>query len=540
MDIETETPDGTSDPDAASSPFETADAVKPVWIVTPFVRLARVHGLSAAADAMIAVALAGSLFFEIDPDAARWRVLLYLLFTIAPFALVGPFIGPAIDKAPGGRRAIVIGIAILRAVAACLMIPTIDSFLLFPVAFVNLVLGKSYAVAKASIVPATVKSNDELVDKNSRLAVLSAVAGFTGAVPALAAQWLLGTTAILILAMLTYLGAFVLAFQLERSPNAQGASAARGAGSSDEARSAGITLSASAMAILRGIVGFMFFMIAFGFRGGGDGIDLSQTGAAFGVAVREALGFPIESGAVAAWQLGIVLAFNGAGSLLGSFLAPKLRERTTEETLILGALLSIAAIGVLATWVGGLNGAAVLAMVVGFGASASKVAFDAIVQRDAPNSNYGASFARFETRFQIAWVLGALISVLLVVWMPPRIGFLIIGAAAIFAAASFLVGFRTLRGAHGVNVPWGVRRPDASPTGSTRPDRKDSTLEIPVWVGGQSSAPPPSPTAPPPAPPSESTPAAGSATQRPKRRSLFDRKPATKDPEQPQLWDDHR
>ena len=36
-----------------------------------------------------------------------------------------------------------------------------------------------------------------------------------------------------------------------------------------------------------------------------------------------------------------------------------------------------------------------------------KLAFDSIVQRDAPDANRGRSFARFETRFQIIWVVGA-------------------------------------------------------------------------------------------------------------------------------------
>ena len=54
----------------------------------PFARFARMHTLSAAADGLITVALAGSIFFSIEPDAARWRVALYLLLTIAPFAVV--------------------------------------------------------------------------------------------------------------------------------------------------------------------------------------------------------------------------------------------------------------------------------------------------------------------------------------------------------------------------------------------------------------------------------------------------------------------
>ena len=39
----------------------------------------------------------------------------------------------------------------------------------------------------------------------------------------------------------------------------------------------------------------------------------------------------------------------------------------------------------------------------------AKLAFDSIVQRDAPDANRGRSFAKFETRFQIIWVVGALL-----------------------------------------------------------------------------------------------------------------------------------
>ncbi|HAE55601.1 MAG TPA: hypothetical protein DCG25_11575, partial [Acidimicrobiaceae bacterium] len=74
----------------------------------PFARLARVQLASAAGDALFTIALAGSLFFNLDPDAARPKVALYLILTIAPFAIVGPLIGPLIDRLQGGRRAMMI------------------------------------------------------------------------------------------------------------------------------------------------------------------------------------------------------------------------------------------------------------------------------------------------------------------------------------------------------------------------------------------------------------------------------------------------
>ncbi|MFP3901280.1 MAG: hypothetical protein ACLFXM_10520, partial [Acidimicrobiia bacterium] len=60
------------------------------FITTPFSRLARTHALSVAGDTLITVALAGSLFFSIEPDAARGRVALYLALTMAPFSVVAP------------------------------------------------------------------------------------------------------------------------------------------------------------------------------------------------------------------------------------------------------------------------------------------------------------------------------------------------------------------------------------------------------------------------------------------------------------------
>ncbi|MFM7771547.1 MAG: MFS transporter, partial [Acidimicrobiaceae bacterium] len=62
------------------------------------------HALIACGEAAFAIALADSLFLSISPDAARSRVLLFLAMSLAPFAIVAPFIGPVIDRIPGGRR----------------------------------------------------------------------------------------------------------------------------------------------------------------------------------------------------------------------------------------------------------------------------------------------------------------------------------------------------------------------------------------------------------------------------------------------------
>ena len=57
-----------------------------------------------AVDAVLAVSLAGTLFFSAAEAESRTSVAAYLLVTIAPFALLAPFIGPALDRIRTGRR----------------------------------------------------------------------------------------------------------------------------------------------------------------------------------------------------------------------------------------------------------------------------------------------------------------------------------------------------------------------------------------------------------------------------------------------------
>ncbi|MCB9390560.1 MAG: hypothetical protein H6512_13670 [Acidimicrobiia bacterium] len=88
-------------------------------------------------------------------------MLLYLLLTMAPFAVVSPVIGPALDRAQGGRRIMLVFCTAGRGVMCVLMSRHMDGLLLFPEAFTLLVLQKGYAVAKGAVVPhmSTTKAN---------------------------------------------------------------------------------------------------------------------------------------------------------------------------------------------------------------------------------------------------------------------------------------------------------------------------------------------------------------------------------------------
>src|SRR4051812_15382050 len=139
------------------------------FTVSPFARLARTHALSTAADAMVATALAGTIFFEGATSQARGKVFLYLLLTMAPFALVAPLIGPALDRARSGRRWMIVATTVGRAVATLVMMRDVETLWFYPEAFVVLVLQRGYAIARSALVPATVGSDEELVEANSKL-----------------------------------------------------------------------------------------------------------------------------------------------------------------------------------------------------------------------------------------------------------------------------------------------------------------------------------------------------------------------------------
>src|SRR5918999_1507774 len=70
-----------------------------------FGRLLFFQATGAAGDALIALALAGSLFFSVPTAEARGRVALYLLLTVAPFAVVAPLLSRYLDRHRGSSRA---------------------------------------------------------------------------------------------------------------------------------------------------------------------------------------------------------------------------------------------------------------------------------------------------------------------------------------------------------------------------------------------------------------------------------------------------
>ena len=392
----------------------SAASVNSRLTLSPFGRLARTHAMGAAGDGAVALALAGSIFFSISPSAARTSIALYLLLTIAPFAVVTPLIGPMIDRVRGGRRIMIVATFLGRAVAAVLMALYVDSLLLFPLAFALLVLQKTYAVAKSALVPGLVRGHDELVEANSKLALLSTVAGMAGIIMGSLFGLLAGPAFAAALAAVVYLVGMIQSLTV---PKIVVASEGPEAVEIEEVRGAMIQVSAIATGLLRLFIGFVTFLLAFEIRGADEGVDLALEGSAVGAGTAVLTGRDlmdvVRDPPAPFWHFGVVAAAAAAGALVGASMAPILRRRLREEYILLGALLMPFIGGLTAAIVGGIWGAFFMALGVTVGASAGKLAFDSLVQRDAPDANYGRWFARFEARFQLAWVAGAFIPVLI-------------------------------------------------------------------------------------------------------------------------------
>ena len=363
------------------------------------------HALTACGEAAFAIALADSLFLSISPDAARSKVLLFLAVSLAPFAVIAPFIGPVIDRVPGGRRITVLIVNILRCITVVLMIQRINSVALFPLAFISLVLSRTYAVSKTALVPTLVGSDQELVAANGSLGLLAGLIGFAAAVPAGLLQ-LVDSRLTLSMSALMFGLAGLVSLQLPRHV----ATTPKTANESEiiELKGSGVRHAALAMMLLRGMVGFLFFHVAFWLR---------------------------DEQAGTAW-FALALGLSSLATMLANAVSPLVRRWISERTMMILSLAVISLTGILSGVLGSITAGIVLIAVSNGMGSIGRLAFESIIQREAPDANRARTFVKFETVNQLAWVCAGLAAV--VFTFSGEVGFAIIGVASALGLIYFL------------------------------------------------------------------------------------------------------
>jgi hypothetical protein len=130
-----------------------------------------------------------------------------------------------------------------------------------------------------------------------------------------------------------------------------------------------------------------------------------------------------------------VLTLSATGNGVGVILAPLLRRKVREEWILSGSILVPAVLLVFAARSAGRASLCIAAFSIAGGAACGRLVFDSLVQRDAPDAARGRAFARFETRFQLVWVLGGVLAVLFP--FKERGGLFLLALVLLFAGLSY-------------------------------------------------------------------------------------------------------
>jgi MFS family permease len=425
--------------------------------------LAQLIELSAAgsiADGFVAVALAGTLFFSASVTEARGKVALALIITMAPFALLAPFVGPMLDRVQQGRRYILIGTVLARGLLCWGMAGAVqnnDTLTLLPAAFGILVLQKAYGVTRASVTPRLLPGEITLVTANARCALASLIATSAGVpiaagIDAAAGGKATGAAWVLRVGTLLYLAAMVPGFRLPSGVDEPAADQADQAavvppatvvppadaghyGGSAAAADRSVNGSAPASHGARGTAGADVGAgpQAQSARGTKRRLRWKLFPRPVGPVVGEAIGANLTLRAYSGFMifflafilrtvhfgsvsdrlaLGEMIAAVAIGGFIGTAIGAALRSRA-PQAIVFGMLAATLVVTTLCALNFGLWAAVIVAFAAAVGQTLVKLALDSIVQREISTDVRSSTFAASETLHQLAWVIGGLLGLLM-------------------------------------------------------------------------------------------------------------------------------
>jgi len=383
------------------------------------------HSIHSAADALLTVALANTLFFSVDVHQARSRVALYLIVTMAPFAVVAPVVGPLLDRFRNGRRYALAATLIGRALLAWVIAGAVASkggFELYPAAFGALICSKAYGVTRSAVVPRVLPPSVTLVRGNARLSLWGILAAAVAAPIGQALSWSTGSPAwTLRLATLCYLAGCVFAFRLpSRVDSNEGEVPLRSRKRDDDSYDQIADTETRVIKIRQPVRPNLFRRILPPLRGIGPRMPTMLRAIsglrAFSGFLTLFLAFIIRThplgGLSTNVDLGLIVAAATIGSIGGTTIGAWLKSRNPEP-LAIGALFATAAIGIVsAIWFGILT-ATLAILITALVSSIGKLALDSVIQHDADDAVRTSAFARSETVLQLSWVLGGFLAIVL-------------------------------------------------------------------------------------------------------------------------------
>jgi hypothetical protein len=368
-------------------------------------RYALCHLTSAAGDSLLAVSLADSVFFSLPVDEAKIRVVAYLGLTMLPLAVAGPLLVVPLDRA-GPRRAIAFLAAAVRAVIAFVVAGRLETVALYPAALTILIASRVHLITKNGLTMAYAGPGEGLMRANARLGRV-AVAGALVAAPvgaAAAALW--GAGAAMVLAGLMYALCALVTLRLP-DPRVRAQPKPIGRRGRIEA----LTGPAIGAVGMRAATGFVLFLTAFAIQRGE---------------------FP------ASWFAMMAIAA-ATGGFLADVLAPRLPETLREEIVVVGCTVAAGFAAFLAFQAFSLPVLVLFGLTAGAATELGRLAFQSLMQDQAPGGALGRVFVRYEVAFQLAWVAGAIGPALFPI--DSKTGILIIAGFYLALAAAWAVRF---------------------------------------------------------------------------------------------------
>jgi MFS family permease len=420
-------------------------------------RLLDLHAASCAGDTLVAIGLAGTIFFAVPVGEARGRVALYLLITMLPFALLAPVVGPVLDHFRHGRRYALALTMLGRAFLAYMISEHVGGFTLYPAAFGILALSRAYGVARSAAVPRVLPEGLGLSEAGARASVFGTFAGAVVA-PLGVLAYAIGPAWPLRLSMVVFVIGMVLALRLppradsqppEVVPRAFQLPGHKGA----KVLSGRLVLAALlGSATLRALYGFLTLFLAFSIRSGHLPTRLLP-----------------DWKLTPATALGVVAGALGLGSFLATAIGTKLHIK--RPTLLQAAvILAVAVAAALAALRYSLPFVVGLCLLAAIASGLAKLAVDATIQDRVDEQVRASAFAHAETLLMLAWVVGAGLGL---IPFNGRLGLALAAVAMAFGAARALPAALRLRRDRLGQPP--VEPTRAEQPGRTRPLRKPRT-----------------------------------------------------------------
>jgi MFS family permease len=359
----------------------------------------------------------------VQPGEARNKVAMYLLITMAPFALLAPLVGPTLDRFPHGRR-IALGVTLLaRGVLAYSLADYINGsgLLLYPLAFGLLMLSRAFSVARSAVVPRVVPPSMTLVKANSRLTLTTVLAGLVlapfgyGLAKLVGYDWLLRVAAVIFVIGLFF--AWALPQHVDSATGEQRATSlgrATVTGGSRFRRVLGeLPAALRSATVVRALVGFLTIFLAFYFREHDGGLR----------------------------SIGLLGLCASMGSGVGVFLGGRFKKAKPEILIVFALVLAGAGcVGAALIYMQATAlGATLLATMAG---SMGKLGLDAVIQRDVAEDTRNSAFASSETAMQLSWVLGGAVGL---IPMPAWVAFSLGAAGLGFALIAETVSLSRVR-----------------------------------------------------------------------------------------------